>query len=91
MKNFLNKIGINDSGYFGKDKSYIIDIESSDDYNKYYAKLSKNELLEENEDSSIMSIHISNVMFISDNFSLNLIADFDQDIYKLVVTELEGE
>ena len=89
MKELLSKIGITEAGYFSKDKNYVIDFESSDQFNKAFSKLDKSDLVEENEDSSVVNLNVTNVMYISDDYSLNLIADFSADTYKLVVTELK--
>ena len=92
MKELLKSLGITDIGYYSKEKNYIIDFESSDDFNKTFAKLNKSDLVDENEDSSVINLDVSNINYLADGFSLNLIADFGQDMYKLVVTELdEGE
>ena len=89
MKELLSKIGITEAGYFSKDKNYVIDFESSDQFNKAFSKLDKSDLVEENEDSSVVNLNVTNVMYISEDYSLNLIADFSADTYKLVVTELK--
>ena len=91
MKNFLNKIGVTLEGYFDDDSNYVIDLESSDDYNKMYSKLSKNDLLEEDGESSKIDLDKSSILFYSEDFELELIANFKEDKYTLVVTELEGE
>lgn len=91
MKELLNKIGITEAGYYSGDNNYVIDFENSNQFNTAFSRLQKSDLVEENEDSSVINLNVSNVLYISDGYSLNLIADFDQDIYKLVVTELEGE
>ena len=89
MKDFLKSIGITQTGYFNNDKNYIIDIESSDEFNKIFSKLNNSDELEENEDSSVINLNVSNILYLSEEYSLNLIADFNQDIYKLVVTDLK--
>lgn len=91
MKNLLKDIGITEVGYYSKEKNYVIDLEDSNHFNKVFSKLQKSDLVDENEDSSVVNLSVSNVLFLADDYSLNLIADFDQDIYKLVVTELEGD
>ena len=91
MKELLKKIGITEVGYYSKEKNYVIDLEDSNHFNKVFSKLQKSDLVDENEDSSVVNLSVSNILFLSDDYSLNLIADFDQDIYKLVVTELEGD
>lgn len=91
MKELLKNIGITEVGYYSKEKNYVIDLEDSNHFNKVFSKLQKSDLVDENEDSSVVNLSVSNVLFLADDYSLNLIADFDQNIYKLVVTELEGD
>lgn len=88
MKDLLSKIGITEPGHFTKDSGYVIDFDSSEAFNKAFSRLDKSDLVDENEDSSVITLNVSNVMYSNDDYSLNLIADFDQDTYKLVVTEL---
>lgn len=91
MKDLLKKIGITQPGYFSSDNNYVIDFESPEEYNSVFSKLDKSDLVEENYDSSVISKTVSNILYTSDKYSLNLIADFDSDTYKLVVTELKGD
>lgn len=91
MKELLNKIGITEEGHMSSGNNYIIDLEDSDHYNRIFSKLDKSDLVEENEDSSVVNLDVTNILYLADGYSLNLIADFDQDTYKLVVTELEDE
>ena len=87
LEKFLEKLGITQVGHYTKTNTYIIDIEDSDEYGKIYSLLDKNEEIEEDEDSSTITVHTSNLVFESDNYQLTLIADFDQDTYKLVCKE----
>lgn len=91
MKDILKEIGITESGYYSEDDNYIIDFENSNQFNKAFSRLEKSDLVEENEDSSVIDLNVSNVMYVSDDYSFNLIAEFEQDIYRLVVSELKGE
>lgn len=91
MKKLLNEIGIQQVGYFSEDKNYIIDFENSEEFNRAFSRLQKSDLIEENEDSSVVNLDVTNILYIGEDYSLNLIADFSQDIYKLVVTPLNNE
>lgn len=91
MKKLLKEIGITEEGHMSSNGNYVIDLDDSDHFNKIFSKLDKSDLIEENEDSSVINVEVTNILYLSDGFSLNLIADFAQDIYKLVVTELEDE
>lgn len=88
LEKFLKDIGITQIGHYTKSNSYIIDIEDSDEYGKIYSRLDKCEDLIEDEDSSTITVHTSNIVFESDEFQFTLIADFDQDTYKLVCKEI---
>lgn len=89
MKELLSKIGITEPGMESKDGNYVIDFETSNQFNSAFSKLDKSDLVEENEDSSVVNLSVSNVMYTNDEFALNLIADFDHDTYKLVITRLK--
>ncbi len=88
MMDFLKELGITNEGEMTPSGNYVIDIEDSDEFSKISSKLDKSELVEENEDSSVINIDVSNILYFSDRFSLNLIANFKQDTYRLVVTDL---
>ena len=87
LEKFLAKLGISQVGHYTKTNTYVIDIEDSDEYGKIYSLLDKSDEIEEDEDSSTITVHNSNIVFESENYQLTLIADFDQDTYKLVCKE----
>lgn len=89
MKDLLRKLGIMEPGQRSTDYDYVIDLDDSDHFNRIFSKLDKSDLLEENEDSSVVNLEVTNILYMADGFTLNLIADFEQDIYKLVVTEVK--
>ena len=91
MKDLLKRIGITQAGYFTEDGNFVIDFDDSDQFNKAFSRLEKSDLVEENEDSSVINLNVSNVMYIGEGYSFNLIADFDEDSYKMVVTELDDD
>lgn len=88
MKDILSKLGIDESGYYGKDGAYIIDLEDSNAYGKVYTKFDKSEDFDEIEDESLLTIHNSSIVYENDSFRATLISDFDQDTYKLVIKEI---
>lgn len=91
MKDLLRKLGIMEEGTRTSNHNYVIDLEDSDHFNKIFSKLDKSDLVEENEDSSVVNLEVTNILYIADGFSLNLIADFEQDTYKLVVSDVEED
>lgn len=89
MKEFLRKLGITQAGYYSSKNNYVIDLDDAKDYDKICSVLDKSDLVEENPDSSVINTSVSNILYVGDQFSLNVIADFDNDTYKVVVTELK--
>ena len=89
MKEFLRKLGITQSGHYSSNNNYVIDLDDSKDYDKICSILDKSDLVEENPDSSVINTSVYNILYVGEQFSLNVIADFDNDTYKVVVTELK--
>ena len=92
MEEFLKSLGIKEKGHSSDNKSYVVDIANSDTWGKYYSILSKSEELDELEESSLLTSHNASITFAYEsedaNYQLNLIADYDNDAYKLVVTTI---
>lgn len=86
MEELLKQIGITEKGEYTKDGAYVVDIRDYNEYGKYFSLLEKSEL-DEIQDTSQITIHTTNVTYISDKYQITLQADLDEDIYKLVVTQ----
>ncbi|MBO7696645.1 MAG: hypothetical protein J6T10_28795 [Methanobrevibacter sp.] len=89
MESVLRKLNIYLEGSYSKDGSYVVDIYDSDDFGRIYSLLDNNNSVEELDDSSLLNQHSANISYLYDDYQLTLIADFDEDLYKLVVTEYE--
>ena len=87
MNDFLAKLGISKVGYFSKNNSYVIDIDDSNEFGKIYSMLDKSELVDEVEDSSVLTLQSTSINYESDDYMLSLISDFDADTYKLIIRE----
>lgn len=86
MEELLKKIGITEPGVYTKTGAYVVDIHDYNEYGKYFSLLEKSEL-EEVQDTSQITIHTTNITYMSDKYQIVLQADLDEDLYKLVVTE----
>lgn len=91
---YLKKIGINKTVNKGTSDSYIVDISNSDEYGKIYSILDKavdKEELDMLEDNQVVTEQGSSLMYESETepYILNLIADFDGDVYQLVINKIE--
>lgn len=88
MKEFLVKLGITQEPV-EKDGNFVIDLYDSDEYARVYSKLDKSDLIEEDPEASQVTLENSSIQYISedDKYTLTLNADFDGDVYTLVVRE----
>ena len=89
MEEFLKDLGITLAGRFSEDKSYVIDLPDSDTYGKIYSKLEKSELIDVVDDTSTVTYENSNIEYEGDLYTINLISNFEDDTYKLVVRTIE--
>lgn len=85
MEQELEKLGIDQKGEEGKDGSYVITIDNSDEWGKIFSKLDGSDL-EELEENSLLTDNNSSFIFQSDDYQFNLLADFSANQYKLVIT-----
>lgn len=87
MNELLKQIGINAEPVKGENGSYNIDIEDSNEYGRYFSKLDKSDLVEEEQDASSVNFENSSIQFTNDKYTLTLIADFENDTYSLNIRE----
>lgn len=87
MNELLKQIGIDAEPVKGENGSYNIDIEDSNEYGRYFSKLDKSDLVEEEQDASSVNFENSSIQFTNDNYTLTLIADFENDTYSLNIRE----
>ena len=85
MREILKELGIDAFGTTSSNGMYVVDIDSSDMYGKIYSKLDRNEDLEYLSDISSLTANASNLAYDYGDYRINLIADFDNDQYKLVI------
>ena len=87
MNELLKQIGIDAEPVKAEDGNYNIDIEDSNEYGKYFSKLDKSDLVEEDQDASSVNFENSSIQFVNDEYTLNLIAEFENDTYSLSIIE----
>lgn len=83
----LRELGIDKIGYYDKDKSYVVDIDDSDEWGEYDSILEKSDY-DFLDEKSTLNYNNSNQVYQKDDLQISLIADFDNDLYKLVVQEV---
>ena len=88
LEELLNALKINSRGSYSQDGSYVIDITNSDKWGAFYQRLEDTDLLDLQEESSLLTEEEASLMYTNDDFVFTLMADFNENIYKLVIKEL---
>lgn len=88
-KEYLNSIGIILEGH-QTDDAYIIDLKDSNEYGKMFSKLESIEDLDLLEDNQVITEQGSSLIYesYSEDYIINLIADFDSNQYQLIVNKI---
>ena len=91
---YIKELGINKQASKGDNNSYVVDILNSDEYGKIYSILDKaidSEELEMLEDNQVVTEQGSSLLYesTSEPYLLNLLADFDGDVYQLIINRIE--
>lgn len=90
LNQLLDNLNINYPGEYGRgDSSYIIDLDSDTNWGKIYTILDNSPDLYQNEENVLLTEHNSSLIYdYEDTFMLNLKADFDNEQYSLVISEI---
>lgn len=86
MEEFLNSLGI-EGNLRRSASSQVLDIEDSDMYGRIYSILDNSDSVEEDPESSQVTEDYSSIQFFSDEYLIQLIADFKNDEYRLTIKE----
>lgn len=87
MEELLKNIGIFEIPEKSGERTWTIDIEDSNEFGRYYSLLDKSTEVEEDQESSTVTLDNNNIKFINDEYDISLIADFISDEYKLVIKD----
>lgn len=86
----LKNIGVKKSGTYSDDGAFVVDIDNSEEFGKVYSILDNSNLLDLQEDNSILTEDEANLNYLygDEEFLISLTGDFENDIYQLTVTEI---
>lgn len=88
MDKFLKELGIEYPGKMAGEK-YIVELPDSEEYSKVYTLLDNAEGLDMDEDLTLLNENVSEFVFMSDDYDIKLIGNFEEGIYRIIVTEAE--
>ena len=84
----LKDLNIDKNGTFSDDNCYVIDLDDSKEFFKIYSILDKSELLEADDDLTLMDADESYIVYDGDDYQISLIADLEADTYRIVLKEI---
>lgn len=77
-------------GTYNRNNSYIIDLDSDNDWGKVFTILDNSPLLYQKDENTLLTQHNSSLIYEYEDTDIifNLKADFDNDQYSLVISEI---
>lgn len=80
----LDDLGLDPTGKFDEHR-YVVQLEDSDEYARYYTKLDEASDFQLIDSSSISAEHLNVLTYSDDVYKLKLSANFDDDYYTLSI------
>ena len=90
IEKYLSNLGITEKGTWGDD-AYVIDIRDSNEYGKMFTKLERlvdDQKITEMQDNTLINVDSASIQYRSEEYQFNLLADFNENIYSLVIAEI---
>ena len=87
MEELLQQLSIEDTGEI-KGGVYTIDIDNYDEFSAMYNKFEQSEVITKDSDESSFNMDEAHVVYLSDEYEINLNGDLNDDIYKLTIQEI---
>lgn len=88
MDKFAKDLGITSDGVLEGDR-YVIELLDSNEYSKVYSLLDKSDKVDLDGDLTLVSEKMSELTFLSDDYDVKLIANFMDDVYKVIIEKGE--
>ena len=85
----LKDLGLPEDGTFSDDGCFTVEVKDSEQFSKFQSKLDRSDLVEADDDLSVIEGNVVYSVYDADGLTLNLIGNLDDDTYKLVVEEVE--
>lgn len=87
MEQLLKDLLISSTGKYVND-NYVIDIDSYDEFSSIYNKLEQSEIIKKDSDESYFNMDEAHIVYVADNYILNLNGDLNADEYQMIIEEL---
>lgn len=89
LREIAEELGLNYSGEYGKNNSYVIDLYTDKEFGKVYSLFDRNEEVEQLEENNLLTVHNASLIYLyKDRYQINLKSNFDTDEYSIILTDL---
>jgi uncharacterized HAD superfamily protein len=85
---FVKSLGIDIPGTLDGSK-YIIELSNSNEYSKMYTLLDKSPEVDLEEELTLVTDKVGELIFYGDEFEVKLVGNFASDIYRIIIERLE--
>lgn len=88
---FLRMLNIRYTGQESEDRGYVVDLPNSDAFGLVYTILDTSDEVEEIDDNQVVTEDGTSLQYqaIDEPFLIALLADWEKDLYQLVITNFE--
>lgn len=88
-KEYLKQLNINKSGEYSDD-AYVVDLLDSTEYGRVFSILDRSDDLDIMQDNQVVTTEGSSLTYesLSQPYLLSLLADWEGDVYQLVVSKI---
>lgn len=87
---FAKQLGISGDGDY-VDNKYVINLANSNEYSKVYTILDKSELVDLDVDRINLDVSSTLLVYLADEFDIELKSDFDNDVYTVSFEDAKDE
>ena len=87
MEQFVKQLGIPRKGYYD-DNKYVVELTDSNDFSRIYSLLEESDIIELDE-NILMTEFLTNIIYVGEKFRLQLVGNYEKDIYKIIVEDLK--
>lgn len=87
MEQLLKDLSISSQGKY-INNVYTIDINSYDEFSAIYNKLEQSEIVTKDSDESHFNMDEAHIVYLTDEYVLNLNGDLNSDEYQLMIEEI---
>lgn len=89
INELLQELNINKEYEKIDNRTYSITIDNSNEFGKIFTKLDNSNIIESLEDSQLVTNEGTSLIYENEEYLLTLQANFENDIYNLIITDEE--